>query len=685
MSYLLANLHSHGAFRAARLVQTCFERSPRGVEWLYTRCTPGLLLLLVGCVGLEFPPEPSTDEEGSALNEALQTLASSAECSDSGAVWPSGPMDSDALNPVLLGLSYGSAGVLRGISSGASQLLEYPLGEGDAAAPPDEVESLYLPLLIDATRFLAAHASQTDTNGLYWPQCVETSGSATDESCYMPGIAPGLARSCPADMDSPAIGLESGVAGIGDSFLTVAEQAASLGWEDRVLEMQTEAQGSGSGTTEGSLASIATVCDLVSVAQGAGQFLRDSGCADGGFPEVGMACTNTSIRYTGLDRGAAGVGLFFLRLWHVTADRIWLDAANDVGGWLVSLLEDPSMGELPSEGAVPISVGGEDERLLTGFWQGNSGVAWFLLETAYQLEQAGETAAAARLLAGGLAILRFLQRADVKVSALGGAYWRTHVGSTDSGIQTGVSDGIAGISWVFLQASASGLEGTQGLEQVAEEGARYLAHSLVAHYFRGRVWWPSRLVEGNGLEPTHAWQTLSQPLDTWSPGDVDADVLRGWTLHPGLSVGVSGIGQFFRAMSEESVFGSDGVGCFEEISDEAAHFLYLLGRPENPTSDWQWPERIVRLISGDAYTSPGSASLATGASGIAHFLASDRKADLALDAAGPASVLGLNSFLGRAPSVLCTASRMRPPRTSSSAFASNPLPSSVNWNGERHE
>lgn len=587
------------------------------------------LLSLTACIGSDFPPEPSVDEEGLAVLGGLEHVASQSLCTDSGLRWSAWDGD-DA--PFTLGRSSGTAGVVSTLLEGAQHFARAPLSDDET----DQNEPFrWLSLARAGADSLTNLAERSSDGSLSWPSCVPI--DADTRLCDGSQAAP---RSCSEEERAPEPGLATGVAGIGLTLLELSE--AQPLWEPWTSALNDEAP----------FELTSQLCAWQQDAEAAGRWLLSQQCSDGGWALQGNCQSGT--RATGLWHGGAGIGYFFLRLYERTGDPSWREAAEELARWLRLLSLDPHGDGLTL--VVPEAAGAE--QLQTGLADGNAGVAFFLLNVA-SVERADAALAAASGLVGEASLLSeeagfnqalaegivaYLLSEDVVRSELTGLSWPSRLSlsterntsGTDSSAEsprapTGVIAGQAGIGWALLQASRAGVTGALA---GAEGSARWLSHALNAHYYQGRTWWP---------EQPQGWQDSSSASDGSVTG-VELTQTGGpitWRYLPGLEEGMAGIAWFMRDLSRET-----GAACWEKLSDEAAHWLYLRGRPSGQEELWRWPQEATRQRGEDLWVGHFSPTLAHGSSGVTRFLAYDRLSDLDTAQADLPSFWGLRPVEG---------------------------------------
>lgn len=609
----------------ARFSVTFSRTSPRGGHC----CSGGTLrprglqasvslgmVALTACFANEFPPEPTTDEEGLALVSALELTSTQAECSAEGLYWPQW-QGADA--PVLTSRGGGTAGVLQGVLATVSHLKDNPFS--DDAREAGDLEP-WLELLRSGEVWLSDQAVTTESGALYWPQCVASAGVEPDSSCALSGHA-GPVRTCDAGLDAPAAGLFSGVAGIGDFYLSLYEQQSV--W------------------SESSFASYAdeSACRWLQTAVATGEWLmahecQSQGIATGAWPATGTDCAS-GLLSTGLADGSAGIGYYLLRLHLQTGRTDFLNAAirasTFLHGLLVSYPDENEAGLL----SVPIAAG--ESNTLTGLYDGNAGVSYFLLALSGVLQDRGLTGQAEATLTDARGILQWLKDDEVRQSSLGGYNWLADAEGVSltpgqRSVATGLEDGAAGVGWAFLQASRAGesdaLDSAQG-------AGRWLSHALIAHYYQGRVWWPDL------IEP---WTEPSLEDGSASAGSTAVTGQR-YRYMTGLRRGIAGVAWFLLELAQE-----EDLQCSATLSDQAAHWLYLRGRPQNTSTElWRWPEVAERYVSGDELTGREGASLDYGTMGILPFLSRDRAGDLSRAPTVGYSVFGILRLPLVAPAV----------------------------------
>lgn len=582
---------------------------------LHYTITSSLVLCLSACLGTEFPPEPSTDEEGLALISALGHIRAQSDCGDDGLYWPTGEsLDAE----VYTGLSRGGAGVLQGVLEGAWHLRTAPLSS-EVATENDLLP--WLETLLLGTQWLEAQGkSQGDEGARAWPTCVDISGGGQNpEGTCATGDFYGLTRLCTVGSTLPTAGLATGTAGVGTYFLSLYERRGL--W----LGLDLEALGLPPADTSG--------CTWLSEARAAGLWLLEQECDGAGYwPAAGTECAGARIE-TGLENGAAGIGTFFLRLWLQTSEARWLDAASRVGAWLQA--QQVAYDTEPASASVPAVVG--EAAHLTGLNRGNAGVAYFLFLLYEQQLIARSPDTAAQTLSTAQALLTWLQDPEVRKSELGGYAWWESPTQTTQGVTSGLEDGTAGIGWVYLQVAKA--QHMSVLDD-AKGAGRWLSHALNAHYYQGRVWWPERMEPWEDTSSTPTTETTPTP----SVGETTG---RTYLYYPGMRRGISGVAWFLLDLSR-----ADGTSCPASLSDQAAHWLYLRGRPQADSGEyWRWPEQVERAISGVETVGPYSSTYDDGTAGIIPFLAMDRGVDLAETLPSRAPVLGLVPLPAPAPGV----------------------------------
>lgn len=586
------------------------------------------LLILTACTGSDFPPEPSVDEEGLAVLGGLEYVASQARCTDVGLLWSSWDAD-DA--PITLARSTGTAGIVSSLLEGAEHFALLPLSDDET----DQQEPLrWLSLARSGADSLTALAQAEPDGSLSWPSCI----SLDDGPNLCEGPLP-TSSSCSEADKAPLPGLSTGVAGIGLTLLELS--AAQSLWESWSQALNEEAP----------FEPLPQLCAWQADAEAAGQWLLQQQCSSGGWASQGSC--DDGVRATGLGQGAAGIGYFFLRLYERTGDVRWRDAAEDSARWLRLLSRDPKGDGLTL--AIPAADG--SDQLQTGLGEGNAGILVFLLSLA-QVERADAATAAATGLTGEASLLNeeagfnqalaegivaWLLSSDMASASLTGLVWPISVRMTESSsvlsqAPTGLWTGQAGIGWALLRAAQAEVPGAL---EGAEGSARWLAHALNAHYYQGRTWWPEH-PEGisDDVGSGDAADALNlEPSQTGGP--------ITWHYLPGLEEGIAGIAWFMRDLARET-----GATCWEKLSDEASHWLYLRGRPSGQDELWRWPEEATRQRGEDLLIGRFSAPLGRGTAGVTRLLAYDRLLDQTPGLVAPPSLWGLRPLSGDVPARL---------------------------------
>jgi hypothetical protein len=572
--------------------------------------------LLPACDSTQINPVPSAEEEAFAMVSAMNQILALGLEDDAGVYWRE-LEDREAL--VHPGLESGVAGVARGLLAGALELRRAPLQTAEVETGNPEI---YYAEVQSAAGWLLEHANPPpdgEPQSLSWNQCIDTDIVA-----------------CPDELRVPATGYQRGVAGIGMFFLELygTYHDADVTFPDP-----------GDPAQE----------DYLRAAEGAAQWLRararTTGADDAFWAEIDAgdgSSPDDEVFYTGLDRGAAGIGYFLLRLSEVSADGpAYLELARQAGNWL----EDRLIVSGTGEAYVPVS--GSSTSSITGFYSGNAGVAYYFmaLNEALGPESGQPFADDAR------AILAWLGDPSVLVrdAQLGGVTWLTSdlpLGADPTATFTDVADGNAGIGWTFVQASRA-LSPTY--RTLGEQAATWLSSPEVAHFYLGLAFWPA-VIESWTDSPRPPSYGLQDGLELWSGQDgalwTASSAPRFVTYYPGMLRGGAGIGWFLKDLRAEPG------DCYDQLAGQAFSWLYYKARSSELGADlsWAWPVSIVHLVTAQEYSGPISVGYEPGIAGIVDFLAWDRSSREAVIDEPRHSILGFRPL-----AAVTAASRGEPP------------------------
>ncbi len=582
------------------------------VRWSFSGCEPATVA-----------PEPAAEEVAGAVSGAMADVVARGLCDGAGMFW----LDGGAWRQAMTGRSTGTAGVIKGVLAGIDEL--EALSEVTETDRTVEIDR-YLEVVRSAADWLVYHAAEDpESGGVFWPACVSVPAPFDIEASFCPEDVPVVAGevfSCAVGLEQPFSGLEFGVAGIGDVFLDLSEEPLFTPEEQE---------------------------RYLAFAIGAGDWLLSRAVeTDFGscWPEMASDDGAEAACYTSLARGIAGVGWFLVRLSHRVPDGTpYLNGALAAAGTLEALMV-PAGDSIYDSAYLPLSD--RDPMPYTGFYQGNAGIAYFLM-TLYQETGRALHATLAR------SILAWLQGGDVMVEELDGLAWVAAPTLLGLGPYTGWDMGVAGTGWTFLQAARVFGGGEDDLEQTyletANRAATWLSHPEIAHYYQGLVWWPERdrpWVE-TPVPPSPALKVFDT---TWAPAVqpwwLEASP-RAYLYYTGLLRGGAGIGWFLLELSD-TLSGLDGWTCYRdlhgEVASQAVRWLYYKGEPS--TGDgmtWSWYASIVRTTGTLEYPGEVVPGYEFGVAGALSFLGAGAASETGADSASLSSPLGFRPLHYRAP------------------------------------
>ncbi len=548
------------------------------------------LALVCGCETATVAPVPTESQQAEAVVGALDGVVSRTLCDGAGTFW----LDGEPWYQAMTGRSTGVAGVIEGLVAGVDRLeaLDAATGEDHGADV-----ARYVSVVRSSTQWLMAHARlDSDSGGVWWPACVADVVPVGPEGAPCREEIPVVSEEtlvCAEGTERARPGLRYGVAGIGAMFLDLYEHPFFSPDEQAVF---------------------------LEYAAGAGDWLLGHASDTDHGPcwlDPASAEGDPGECATSLSRGLAGVGWFLLRL-----SRDVQEGETYLGGAVAAADTLQSFMVPAGDGAAYVLPGDREGGALTGFYEGNAGVAYFLM-ALYQ-----ETGRSAY---GSLArsVLEWLQSDEVFVPALDGATWLAGLDLPHLGPYTGWELGAAGIGWTFLQAARVFGPNPGTLEssylEVAMRAATWLTHPEIAHYYQGLVWWPERDQPWSDtpLPPAPRLDTLDT---TWAPAVRpwwEGASSRGYLAYTGLLRGGVGIGWFLLNLAD-ALEGVHEVSCeqalFAEAASQALRWLYYRGMPSGDRDTWTWPTSFYQTVTARNYPGPATPGFELGVSGALSFL-----------------------------------------------------------------